>query len=123
MRRPSLKRLETAFTRWRDRKQDRFEPVPEELLKRAQAAATVHGVAAVTKAAGLARRELFDEVAKPRPRKRHAGKLTSLLVPAPSVSTPPCLEVELPGGVCLRFFGDLSASVALVRELCSEVRQ
>lgn len=122
MARPSLKALETAFTRWREKKQDRFEPVPEKLLRRAQAAATVHGASGVTKATGLTRREFADQATKPRLEKRRAGRVTSLVVPPPAVSTPPCLEVELPGNVRLRFFGDLAASVALVRKLCLEVR-
>ncbi len=119
---PSLKRLETAFTRWRDKKQDRFEPVPPKLLDRARAAAASHGLSAVVKATGLARRELTDEAAAPRRSKRRRGEVTSLVVPAPAMTAPPCLEVELPGGARLRFFGDLAASVAVVRELCRVVQ-
>lgn len=118
--RPSLQRLETAFMRWRDKKEYRFEPVPEKLLKRAQSAVAIHGLKAVHQVTGLERRLLSGEEPQPRPRrgKGRDNKVTSLLVPAPVVAAPPCLEVELPGNVRLRVFGDLAASVALVRELC-----
>ena len=122
MRKPSISRLETAFNRWRATKSSRFDPVPESLLTRARQAADVFGVEPVIQVTGLSAKH-FSKTPSPKiPKKKSMPakpKITAVSVGMPAHVSKSNLfcEMEIPGGVKLRFYGDPQASAEIISAL------
>ena len=125
----SLQELESAFARWRRGKKHVREPMPEELLSRAQRATKKHGVRAVVRVTRVERSRLFRAVpvrqkAALAPRGKQKGvrgsapTFSRLTLSAPSAPSPgPIAEVE-GSGVMLRVFEQTPEMLSLLSAAC-----
>lgn len=116
----SLAGLKAAFEEWRSRKRHAREPVPADLLRRASAAARRHGPAAVARATGVDRGRL-----KTGSGRRGESRALAASVPtysrlelcAPTGTTRPFAEVEMPTGVKVRLFTEGDEALGLLSSL------
>lgn len=118
----SLAVLKVAFRSWRKQKKYQAEPLPVELLKRAQRSIEAHGITAVVQATHFTRGQLF--------RIKRRGSKTSktsmdivpsysrLEVAAPSAAGRPLAEAETPSGMKLRIFQITPETIGLLTSLC-----
>jgi hypothetical protein len=127
----SLQELEGAFAGWRRGKKHAREPMPEELLSRAQRATKKHGVSAVVRVTRVERSRLFRTgpgrekaalVLAPRAKQKgvrgSAPTYSRLTLSAPSAPSPrPIAEVE-GSGVTLRVFEQTPEMLRLLSAAC-----
>jgi len=123
----SLQELESAFAEWRRGKKHAREPMPEELLSRAQRATKKHGVKAVVRVTRVERSRLFRTspgratAALARRAKQDRGSpptFSRLTLSAPSAPSPrPIAEVE-GSGVTLRVFEQTPEMLRLLSAAC-----
>ena len=118
----SLEQLGAAFGEWRKQKKHRREPTPGELVRRARAAARVHGRARVERLARIDGRRLRkgpgrgaerdDAVATP-------PSYSRLQLGAPIAERArPFAELEMPNGVRLRVYSGEPEAMSLLSSLC-----
>jgi len=123
----SLQELESAFAEWRRGKKHAREPMPEELLSRAQRATKKHGVKAVVGVTRVERSRLFRSSAgrataalAPRAKEDRgaAPTFSRLTLSAPSAPSPrPIAEVE-GSSVTLRVFEQTPEMLRLLSAAC-----
>jgi hypothetical protein len=118
----SLKRLKTAFDRWRGEKRHVREPMPQELMERALRAVTVHGLRAVSVAVKIDPSRLKERVNAGR-RRGKQGRSDKRSVATPTfsrvevtapASVHPLAEAETVSGMKLRVFAITPETVGLL---------
>jgi hypothetical protein len=118
----SLEELKAAFSKWRSEKKRRRDQTPEELVKRARAAAKVYGVGRVARETGIDGRHLIDGSQYPKGRGKAAAKSVAAYsrveLTAPSAIGRAITELELPSGVKLRLYSQTPEMLKLVSSLC-----
>ena len=117
----SLEQLKAAFSKWRSQKKHRRDQTPEELVRRARAAAKVHGVGRVAREMRIDGRHLIDGSQYPKGRgkaARSAPSYSRVEMTAPSAMGRAIAEVELPSGVKLRVYSETLEMLKLVSSLC-----
>lgn len=118
----SLEQLGAAFSQWRRQKKHRREPTPEELVRRARAAAGMHGRGRVERVARIDGRRLSKGPGRGARRSEAASPpplYTRLQLTAPAVEAPlPFAELELPSGVRLRLYSKATETMSLLSAVC-----
>lgn len=117
----SLEQLKAAFSKWRSQKRHRRDQTPEELVRRARAAAKVHGVGRVARETRIDGRHLIDGSEYPKVRGKAARSSPSYSrvdLTAPSAMSRAVAELELPSGVKLRLYSQTPEVLKLVSSLC-----
>lgn len=115
-----LSELKIEFRDWRRRKRFPNEAIPDDLLKKARAAAADHGVGPVAGALMVQRRHLTSTV---------DGELTPAAASAPTpafsriqlsmpTSSQPLMEAETPVGMKLRIFAVTPETVGVLSSFC-----
>lgn len=114
--------LKIEFRKWRRQKQSRSETIPEELLAKAKAAATKHGVARVAKALTVERKRINAYVGKAGapvvPVKAPSFSRIQVAFPRGPQSSQPLMEAETPAGVKLRIFAITPETVSVLSSFC-----
>jgi hypothetical protein len=120
----TLEQLGVAFTQWRKQKRHRREPTPEVLVKRAGAAARLHGLGRVMQVVKIDGRRLRKGPGRGA-RRGEAGPsvvpaYSRIQVAAPSFEAArPFAELELPSGVRLRLYSGAPETMQLLSSVCS----
>lgn len=122
MRDESLKKLHTAFQKWRSEKLRRSEGTPPALLARAKRAAAVHGAGDVARLLGVERKYLDGTQADHprRPRKAPALPGFSRLDVGGVSRSSPLVEIETPRGQKVRLFSVTPETLKLLSSICGD---
>jgi len=118
----SLEQLGAAFGQWRRQKRHRREPTPEELVRRAGAAAGEHGRGRVVQVTKIDDRRLRKGPGRGAQRGEVARSLppySRLQLTAPAAEAPrPFAEVEMPNGIRLRLYSGAPETLVLLSAVC-----
>ena len=116
----SLAKLKVAFAEWRSRKRHIREAIPAELVRQARAAARHHGSAAVYRVTKVDLSRLRDG-GRSRVEKRASAasvpKYSRLDLTAPTVTSQPFAEIEMPTGLKVRLFTEAGEALGLLSSL------
>ncbi len=117
----SLEELRAAFSEWRSQKKHRRDRTPDELLKRARAAAKIHGVGRVAREMNIDGRHLSAGSEYPRGRSKASKSLPAysrVELTAPSAMARAVAELEMPSGVKLRLYSQTPEMLSLISSVC-----
>jgi hypothetical protein len=118
----SLDELKAAVDAWRSSKRHAREAVPRELLERARRAIKVHGLGRVVRTTKIDRARLLVGRAGPVGRRRVRAStvpaFSRVEIAAPSTTSRPLAEVEMPTGVKVRIFSETAETLGLLSSLC-----
>jgi hypothetical protein len=120
-----LEELSAAFGEWRSKKKYAREQTPEELVRRARSAASVHGVNRVAQAVRLDRHWLVEGGkgrgsgrAPPGGSARGAPSYSRVEMVGPVASARPFAELEMPSGIRLRLYSSGPETMGLLSSMC-----
>jgi len=118
----SLEELKAAFSKWRSQKKHRRDRTPEELVKRARAAAEIHGVGRVAREMRIDGRHLIEGSEYPKGRRKAASRsapaYSRVELTAPGALGRAIAELELPSGVKLRLYSQTPEMLNLLSSVC-----
>jgi hypothetical protein len=115
-----LDELAAAFSEWRSKKRHRRDRTPEDLVKRARAAALVHGSGAVARALKIDYRHLAggtEPTGNPGVTPSPTPMYSRLELSAPGATSHPVAELEMPNGIKLRMYTQTHEMLSLLSSL------